>query len=132
MDFLYDYVIDEIDDTLARFSLQWNVFEVEDDADGVSFEDDSDTISTQVLIEREDEGSESVTLIVQNKHTNRGGDRMRMNGRFMLGPEFRSKAQAIVQTAELFREYERLSGFGRLESRLLESGLFHGVDGQGR
>jgi hypothetical protein len=49
----------------------------------------------------------------------------------MLGPEFRSKAQTVVQMAELFREYERLSGFGRLESGLLESGLFHGVDGQG-
>jgi hypothetical protein len=52
------------------------MFEVEDDADAVSVEDDSDTISTQALIEREDEGPDSVTLIVQNKHTNRGGDRM--------------------------------------------------------
>jgi hypothetical protein len=85
MGFVYDFVIEEIHSSYARFGLQWNMFDVEEDKEAVEDGGMDDYLYRGELIERNEE-RESVTLIVMNTV-----GRKRKNGE-QLAAQFKCKA----------------------------------------
>ncbi|KAH8812720.1 hypothetical protein F5884DRAFT_786190 [Xylogone sp. PMI_703] len=90
MGLLYDIVIGYCDDTSARFSIQWNMFDYEEDT-ASEYQGDGDFVSIAALEEKYEE-EDSLTLIWANNDTDsRGTPRGRPFSK--LGENFRSKSR---------------------------------------
>jgi hypothetical protein len=99
MDFLYDTVLESLDETYVRFVFQWNMFDVQEDSGATEHEPYDDSVSLDQLLET-GEDPESVTLIWREMVI-RNERAIRRPGNTRLGETFRRRQAMLCGARQL-------------------------------